>query len=1370
LTSVAIVVACFAQAPGELIADTKLDLAVDPVRFLGSAFHLWEPLARFGYLQNQTVGYLFPMGPVFALGHVLSIPMWLVQRSWMALLLLVALWGATRLAKALGVGSPNTRVVAGAVYALSPWFVSQIGSTSAAVLPAALLPWVILPLVSGSREGSTRKAAALSGLAVLGMGATNAVATAAVLVLPALWLLTRQPSPRRRSLTGWWVVAAGLASAWWLLPLALQGRYGFDFLPYTESVRVTTSTLSTFEVLRGIGGWLAHLRLGEPWLPAGWALVAGSVPILATAALAAGGLVGLARQDLPERRFLALAMAVGAMLVAGGYAGVLGGLAGPVVRAALEAGPLTAFKNVQKFQPVLLLPLALGLGHAASVVRPRVAALGARTRPALAVALAVTVVAGASPFLTGDIAPRGSFDAIPGYWKEAAAFLNRSARGARVLILPADDHSEYVWGRPLEEPLQPLADIAWAERDLVPLGGVGSTRVLDAVERRLQDGVPSPGLSEFLARSGIRYVVARNDLDWRRSGAPRPLQVRDALVAAGLRRVIAFGPSPPPPQKSDSSLADFGISEVEARLPAVEIYQVEAAASLVNAYPVANGLTVNGGPDSLLQLADRDLLQGRAAVLAGDGAEAPAPGGGAVFSDAYRRRDMDFGYVHDNFSYTLAPNERPTVARRPLKQLALGREAERQSVARIEGARSVTASSYGSWLYQIPEQAPSNAFDGDPETSWVAANDQGSVGQWAQIDLEAPTTLSSVSVRLLADGPWRPVVRRVRVTTEAGSVSNAVSPGEEEQTLSVIPGPTRWVRLAFDEVGQEVRGFAGAGVRDVVIPGVRIRRVLQLPRAADGASQAPPMYAFERAAANPSSLLRSDEERRMSRRFSTPRATDVTAAGTAVARPGKALEEFLAAGRQLQVLASSSWSSLPRFRVANLVDGDATTSWIAQPPQLVADGATAAGVAPGSGPVDPRPVLRLSWPAPRTLDRLRIVAPTDFGATPERVHLSSPAGEREFDVAADGIVQFDPLTTDRVEVSFPRVAERVTGTMAGGARLPAGLAELDFPALRDLRKPIDPRSELRLSCGQGPTITVDGVPRPTLVEGLYADVIALRPLNLVPCRPEGGIATEAIALGAGDHALEVEPTAIFSPSSLTLTPPASDAAASASASASAKARGVTVKRWTSERRQLAVGAGEATYVAVRENFNRGWKASLDGKALKPVRLDGWQQGFVVPAGAAGTVDLRFGPAPLYRLLLGLGLVAVAVLVWLALSPGRRHAALSPAPAREGPGLVAWTVFAVTAVALLSWPLVLVVPPLIYVGRRRPEALPWIAGAAMLAAGVIVALQPGRSPASDTGAFGAPAQLLAVTAVAAVVAALATRAAPGNASSSAVDGT
>src|SRR5215218_11377776 len=101
LAAAAYALAC-AQRPGQLAADTKIDLHTGAFGFLSDAAAAWTPSGGLGQVQiGQYVGYLWPMGPFHALGDVLGVAPWVVERLWLGTLLALAAWGTVRLLDAL---------------------------------------------------------------------------------------------------------------------------------------------------------------------------------------------------------------------------------------------------------------------------------------------------------------------------------------------------------------------------------------------------------------------------------------------------------------------------------------------------------------------------------------------------------------------------------------------------------------------------------------------------------------------------------------------------------------------------------------------------------------------------------------------------------------------------------------------------------------------------------------------------------------------------------------------------------------------------------------------------------------------------------------------------------------------------------------------------------------------------------------------------------------------------------------------------------------------------------------------------------------------------------------------------------------------
>ena len=88
----------FWQHPGWATADTKIDLHVDPVRFLSSVASVWTSTTDLGEVHSaQYSGYLWPMGPFFAALHSIGLGAWVVQRIWLGLMYAFSVWGMLKL-------------------------------------------------------------------------------------------------------------------------------------------------------------------------------------------------------------------------------------------------------------------------------------------------------------------------------------------------------------------------------------------------------------------------------------------------------------------------------------------------------------------------------------------------------------------------------------------------------------------------------------------------------------------------------------------------------------------------------------------------------------------------------------------------------------------------------------------------------------------------------------------------------------------------------------------------------------------------------------------------------------------------------------------------------------------------------------------------------------------------------------------------------------------------------------------------------------------------------------------------------------------------------------------------------------------------
>ncbi|WP_205474580.1 alpha-(1-_3)-arabinofuranosyltransferase family protein [Nocardioides sp. SYSU D00038] len=1275
---------------GQTTSDTRLDMTEAPTQFLRDTFSLWNPRVSLGELQNQAYGYLFPQGLFFSGMEQLAVPGWVAERVWSVLVLVVACEGLRRVALVLAV-NPWAAAVAGLAYGLNARNVAELGVRSAEILPGAVLPWALLPVLIAVRGRlGAPTAAVLSAAAFACSGGVNGTATAAPAALLAVFVVWAWATRR----LGWrfvlgWGAAMVVVNAWWALSLARLGEYSPPFFDYVEDARSTTRSSGFTAALRAASNWVDYIVVnGRQWWPAGWDVSYNPWIALAGGVVAALGVVGLARCRGEFRVPLALSAALGITCLSIAHVGTLDGPLSEVLRDLLD-GPLAPLRNVPKADPVLRLPLCVGLGLLVGELGRAVVHGGRRWgrdlasarrvgAGALTGATVLGLVVMAWPVLSANLRTPG-WDEVPDHWLATAAYLDDSEADGAAWIVPGSGFGIQTWGWTMEEPMQVLGSSPWVTRSQVPLTPAPTIRMLSALEEYLGTGAGSPYLRNMLERIGVDRVVVRHDLDPEVSQATPSILVAIALARSpGITRVATFG------------RLEFG--------PAIEVFEVE------NAY----GGRPDGAPGFDVRDADEavtvatsveDAITGVGAGLVGDdqamvvqgetGWEEPA----RLQGDGFRRRERAFGRVHDAESNVMTADD-PYRGGRVVPNYP-GPDGADPVVAHYRGIDGVTASSssgYADILGGVrPETAPWSVLDGDDDSYWVPGAFQRPRGQWVEVDLGVPRSLGEVVLQEPVQTLGLQPVEEWRVT--AGGETVDVEPrGLTGRAVADLGG------VRADRVRVEVRRVGDptspVGLAELAIEGVEPERTLRLPDVEQAGPTDLLFAAVPESRACITTLLgpdcdpgrhrASEEATGIDRTFHLDASGTWRPRGLAVARSTGDTLELLKPVLAVQASASSWLERDPTVSPRMAHDDDPTTSWVADPR-------------------DPTPTLTLDLGTPRTFDRIVVDRPAPVAARPTRAVLRTEDGAvRTVDLTGTG--RFEPVRASRVEITFARPGDDPFTLGVGEVRLRPGRVAV----------PLEGAATTGAVCGFGPQLEIDGRRYPTRVRGPLGAVTANGQLAVKLCGP-------SLELEEGEHRVRLLSTPQFQPVALTLR-------AIADRPAVARSR-LLVERSTSDTRHvLEVGPGEDAILSTPQSFNAGWVARAGDRVLEPLQVDGWSQGWRLPADVSGRVVLTFDPQPGYLrtlvaglVVLGLVLLAALVLLLRLAVRRRRDLPLGPGP-RVRPA----------ARALPRW--------VALVGSAGAVAAGFVVGGPVVAAGALAGVALVRVP--RLGELGATALLLA----------------------------
>lgn len=1320
-------VPALATAPGVVAADTKQYLVLDPGRLLATARSLWDPGQFGGHVTHQQIGYLWPMGPFFWLGHALGLPAWVTQRLWLGVVFAAAGLGARCLARRLGLGSAAAFATA-VVYQLSPYVLTYANRTSGLLLPWAGLPWLLVCTQQTLRHRGWRWPA-LAGLVVGTIGGINATAVVFVAVSPALWLLFAGRSgrcPRGQAIRAavQLAVSATVLSLWWFVGLVVEGRYGADVLAYSETVGAVSTTASATEGLRGLGYWLFYGGgVDGPWNSAARPYLSNAVVLTVGFSLAAVGLLGLTITRWWPRRWLSVQALVGLVLASVAFPPSSPSLLGrAVLHGNARSTIVLALRSATRALPLVVLALAVGVGAVVHVVGSRVP----RRAWAPAVGVAVLAVLNLPALFAGDLvdaALRRPQD-VPSWWREVAAQL--ASGTGRVLEVPGQEFAAYRWGTTTDPLLPGLTDRPLLTRDLLPLGAPDTMDLLWALDDRFQSGTVEPGALAPVARLlGATDVVGRLDAAAQRYGTPTAARAAADLVAAtGLGPVVVLGPSTvaaaEPPDIDRGAVGDDA-----GPTPAVMTRTVTDPVAATRVMPAAD-VTIVGNGEGVLAAAAAGLIDGREALRYAatlDRTDA-LPTGPVIVTDTNRRRARQWRGTQDTVGYTEDAGSSPYAADEADARLPLfpGTSIASQTIAVPSGVRAV-ASAYGEPNAYRPEDRAAYAVDGDPTTAWRVADRGEPVG--ARIRLELPAEAGISQLTLVQ--PQRPANRTItrvvirtahahrRVDLDASSLSAAgqvvplVDPAPSFVEVEVAATSTG-VTPSF--AGLDAVGFAEVSI-GAVSPSIETVRlptdlVDLLARSDERPSSL--TYVLTRERTDPTNRWRTDPELRLVRRLRTPYAMDATPAITARLdrnAPDAVLASLLVPRDGPQVATSSRLAGRPdRWGYAAL-DGDAATAW-------------------WSAVDDAAPWWQVTMPTDTPFTTLRVrVAHDDRHSVPATVtFVLDGAAVGTVPVNADGVAVVELAGRRgrelRLALTDVREATGVERRYGETVRLPVAIDEVTIGGVA----PVVAALTVSTGCRRD-MLTVDDEPVAVALSGATAALLSGALFTVVPCSPT------PVALAAGDHDVASSAGRV---TGIDVDRVVLASGAARSAPVAAPVPALRVQRHSRTSATVTVGpSATPVWFVWGEGHNEGWQAREDGLTLAAGRpmVGGGNAWRLPPSSEARTLEIRWTPQRLVDLGVLASLVGVVLAVALAVWPRRGRpparvavagpvaAAMGGAARRAAPSWPVAVALGVTA-ALTTHVLYGVVLLVVWAWWRRSDLVAVLVGGA----GPVLALGAG----------------------------------------------
>lgn len=521
------------------------ELYLNPPDFLHRVSYIWDTKVPLGGDLGWGMGGFFPFFSFFAFFSYFGLPIFIVDKMWLAFLLFLS--GASMyflISVIIDKANRLAKIIAGLAYMYSLYVIINMMGSSVFLTFYGILPTMLGLYIRSLNTRPDIKSAALLILVSMLMSAYNPTLILINFLVLALYFIFHMVVHGTKNLKNIMIfnvaIIAGYicVNLYWILPTLNYSTTIWWAQAFSEPLTVHNAFSSYHEVFRLLGSWgfysgyagVPYYQVSPSYLQNPLLIVTTMmVPIVALASV-------LFKTRSKYRLFFAILLIICVPMAVATYPPQDPFLLGKVYKWAYENVPFfNVFRNNYKFVMPITLAYCAMIGFVINDLRSRpthtLRRASTRTRNFIVVSIIILIFINSWPMYTGRVIDeRMEIKEIPQYWYAAADWMNNLKGDGGLFILPGQYGAVYTWGTsagPINVPLfnRPQIYQSPSAGSVYELSSQVIKAAYAAIEANSTEYV-----GKILGLMGVEYILQRNDVAWQYYGVQSPDQVNRSLA------------------------------------------------------------------------------------------------------------------------------------------------------------------------------------------------------------------------------------------------------------------------------------------------------------------------------------------------------------------------------------------------------------------------------------------------------------------------------------------------------------------------------------------------------------------------------------------------------------------------------------------------------------------------------------------------------------------------------------------------------------------------------------------------------------------------------------------------------------------------